>query len=1202
MPSTSGGLFGPQQPSAAPGFGGGSIFGGASQPAQTSIFGTGGGGFGAPQPGASPFNFSTQPAGATPFSFAPQPQQQQLGVQPTLQPSPVAAPYGTLPAMPQISITRTGGGSPAVQYGISSLPLPDRAPPAVRTTSMLTPRHITPRSRIRLQARKVAPRVSPAGKASLFGETLEQSPMARADVLFAPRLDNPRTLFIREQTADYSLSPGSINGETPVKRLTNGETPQKQLTANGETPAKRSEAASPSTPGGQSTPGRQEASPMSQGGDTPAERTPPRNGETPSPAKPQEKGKQPVREEENGRTEKSGAANGTPDGGLPKLRSADYYTEPKLAELAAKERAEKGYTRRVPNFTVGRKGFGSVRFLGETDVRGLDLEEIIIFNDKEVIVYPDEEKKPEVGEGLNRPAEVTVLNVKRFDKKTGEVVTQGPALDRFERILREKTAEQGATFLGWNREKGEWKFRVEHFSKYGLYLDDEDDDSPDEDMTSAQENGRAPAEAEGSELTFGGARGLRGGEEQGEVLSAGGGALAHSLPSQLGLDPVRMHQMRATLFAEDEAEAVRRQRYMRTPVAAFPAPSFAPMLTPEQEPTQSEEAEDAGGRPLAVWQRKRALHGGATHPSPAKRAAPLAITGPAPEGAPPKRARVAIGFVDEQAPEAAVEHSRAGVDAGLFLGRSFRVGWGPGGVLVHAGGASASESEDQGQQKRLSSQVRVEQVALASVPDVEDWFVTPLQIHRSHAVQEEGSGARRLVMECGRDELGLLCEYYSEIAGNQAQREDADVTAQVVALQEQAVWRLVDVLFAGKGGAAVGGVANENDDDEMEGEGPPAAVGFEGLEAASMEDEEVREMERRAALSVWIRENARPNAERDLDEIEASADKKGKRPEGAASGGSPVKEVLTHLTARNVEDAVGAAVAAGDVRLATLIAQSGGSVEERADVARQVAAWRDLEADRHIDEDRLRVYKLLAGDVDGALEGALPVDWKRYLGLLLWYGLPPNASIPDVVAAYKSAWTAQASPVPAPLPLYVEEGPRLALPPPKTEAAFDTSYYLLLLYGAGGVDLASMQKMLRSASATPDWLDHRLAWHLYGALSAIGIPLPASAEDLHMSYAAQLAAAGLCEWAVYVALHIDDAGLRERSVRELLDRHCEEWAGDEQKEALLEELNIPADWMHAAQVRTSKNLFGFVDFCKNPRSIQGSRSLVRLPASGLRRS
>ncbi|CAL5441706.1 unnamed protein product [Camellia sinensis] len=93
------------------------------------------------------------------------------------QPLPVANPFGTLPAMPQMSIGRSGI-APSIQYGISSLPVVDK-PALVRISSLLTSRHLSQR-RIRLPARKYHPK--------------NDGPKANA--LFIPR-ENPRALVIR---------------------------------------------------------------------------------------------------------------------------------------------------------------------------------------------------------------------------------------------------------------------------------------------------------------------------------------------------------------------------------------------------------------------------------------------------------------------------------------------------------------------------------------------------------------------------------------------------------------------------------------------------------------------------------------------------------------------------------------------------------------------------------------------------------------------------------------------------------------------------------------------------------------------------------------------------------------------------------------------------------------------------------------------
>jgi ribosomal protein L24 len=122
------------------------------------------------------------------------------------------------------------------------------------------------------------------------------------------------------------------------------------------------------------------------------------------------------------------------------------------------------------------QGYGSVKFLGETDVRRLDLESIVQFNKCEVVVYMDKSKKPAVGQGLNKPAEVTLSNVKCVDKKTGQQCLDRSDVEKFEKRLKKKTEEQGAEFISYQSLKGEWKFQVKHFSWYGLQIKKSEDD------------------------------------------------------------------------------------------------------------------------------------------------------------------------------------------------------------------------------------------------------------------------------------------------------------------------------------------------------------------------------------------------------------------------------------------------------------------------------------------------------------------------------------------------------------------------------------------------------------------------------------------------------------------------------------------------------------------------------------------------------
>ncbi|KAL8061396.1 hypothetical protein ABFX02_02G083600 [Erythranthe guttata] len=148
---------------------------------------------------------------------------------------------------------------------------------------------------------------------------------------------------------------------------------------------------------------------------------------------------------------------------MPNLPNGDYYTEPSIKDLTAKEISEPGFCSRVNDFVVGRKGYGSIKFLGETDIRNLDIESVICFNNREVLVYPDASKMPPAGESLNKPAEITLTNVKCISKKTGKEYVDGAEARSYEEMLRKKTSKYGAEFVSFDPVLGEWKFRVQHF-------------------------------------------------------------------------------------------------------------------------------------------------------------------------------------------------------------------------------------------------------------------------------------------------------------------------------------------------------------------------------------------------------------------------------------------------------------------------------------------------------------------------------------------------------------------------------------------------------------------------------------------------------------------------------------------------------------------------------------------------------------------
>ncbi|KAJ0048035.1 hypothetical protein Pint_14947 [Pistacia integerrima] len=371
-----------------------------------------------------------------------------------VQPTAVTNPFGTLPAMPQMSIGRAGT-SPSIQYGISSMPAVEKSAP-VRISSLLTSRHLSQR-RIRLPARKYNPK-NDGLKVPFFSDDEETPSTPKADALFIPR-ENPRALVIRP-TEQFPL--GASAAKTSSLKDTS------RVPENGKIPEDGSITED------------KEKNPLENGAVK----------ERAHPVKIDHKlngvhDDHTVQRDDSYMTlggHRAGEAAIVYEHGaniealMPKLRRSDYYTEPRIQELAAKERAEPGYCRCVKDFVVGRHGYGSIKFLGETDVRRLDLESLVQFNNREVIVYMDDSKKPPVGQGLNKPAEVTLLNIKCFDKKTGIQYTEGPKIDKYKEMLKRKAEDQGAAFLSYDPVKGEWKFRVNHFSEYKLEDEEQEED------------------------------------------------------------------------------------------------------------------------------------------------------------------------------------------------------------------------------------------------------------------------------------------------------------------------------------------------------------------------------------------------------------------------------------------------------------------------------------------------------------------------------------------------------------------------------------------------------------------------------------------------------------------------------------------------------------------------------------------------------
>jgi nuclear pore complex protein Nup98-Nup96 len=141
----------------------------------------------------------------------------------------------------------------------------------------------------------------------------------------------------------------------------------------------------------------------------------------------------------------------------PKLKASDYEISPSLAELKKMSADELAH---VENFTVRRRGYGSVTFLEPVDLRGVRIDKVVDFAPCEILVYPDEGSKPNKGQGLNVGARVTLEQVWPREKRTKKHLMDQKEIDR---LIRRLKRTEKTKFLSYDPATGEWTFEVPDF-------------------------------------------------------------------------------------------------------------------------------------------------------------------------------------------------------------------------------------------------------------------------------------------------------------------------------------------------------------------------------------------------------------------------------------------------------------------------------------------------------------------------------------------------------------------------------------------------------------------------------------------------------------------------------------------------------------------------------------------------------------------
>ncbi|KAI5121845.1 hypothetical protein M0805_003278 [Coniferiporia weirii] len=474
----------------------------------------------------------------------------------------------------------------------------------------------------------------------------------------------------------------------------------------------------------------------------------------------------------------------------------------------------------------------------------------------------------------------------------------------------------------------------------------------------------------------------------------------------------------------------------------------------------------------------------------------------------------------------AATHEGIYLDAGLSLGRSFRVGWGPADKLVHVGELSTTASPSQSANSSLVN-ITVPQLSPAESPDLLQHLLSHTQINPLSSDNEDAPYA------LSSHELSFAS--FSGLFSAQDKTHFASV------------FKLGHALF------------------------DPLDLHLGAGVSADVRNR-ILALRRADALSTWLSRAVSSSVEQDIKAL-------------ATTDSASIS--FLHLSGNQVEKAVDTLSAGGNVRLATLISQVPGDVEFRADIRDQLQIWRDEKVDAHMGEAVRKLYALAAGEVE-ILDGSSRkedinvtkgLDWLRIFGLQLWFSGFLDTPLRETFEVYEQTIRTSSDSTAFPAPWYSKQ--------PSTSALRVTDGLFNLIKLALSPSM-TLESTLNPLSFSPNPRDYKLPWLLYIVLSRClrirdftdrqlydamddstdnsqeSLGYSQTANALTINYAAQLQQDGLIQEAAFVLLFLEDDTGRKRAIKELLSRSApllDEWkiAG------LHGSLKIPQEWIDEAK-------------------------------------
>ncbi|GAA6060694.1 hypothetical protein JCM10212_005076 [Sporobolomyces blumeae] len=639
---------------------------------------------------------------------------------------------------------------------------------------------------------------------------------------------------------------------------------------------------------------------------------------------------------------------------------------------------------------------------------------------------------------------------------------------------------------------------------------------------------------------------------------------------QLKLEPKRVAVMQATFFGQ--------------------APKVDERDTRDRERQELDEARDVKRRQVekGLAQRAAATTTSSLFPtvSTPATAGPASVPTPIVDPAPfcPLRTYSRVALADS------IAKGKEGnaVDEGLALGRSYRVGWGRKGEIVSLTGVY-----DPSNAASRSDVLHVEKLRLVPNDDkASSLRLLKLQLEHSQIfASSESDPSSPSTVPFASPVPSLRFSHFVELFSSSS---DSSASTELRNSSEAQLFELASCLFDEVPNLGISEPSGT------------AAAGGAGLEFAPTPayTSSITSLRRRDALSSWLSQTLLPSVTASLH----------------SSRLNPLQKIFLLLTAHELSSACDLALTSSNLRLATLISQIGPTSSSstdpgfQRDLERQLEKWREYKVDSHLPDDVRKIYEVLSGNLGvspGRTQGGIEdraqevhvlegLEWKAAFAMGLWYGrnerrssrdglAPEEDEVARAVEAYEHAFDRD-SRVSLPLPSYAP----VTSPTSAGSTHRDPIYHLLKLYTS---PTHSLEAVLEPKNFGPCPTDYRLPWHLYLLFSRVlrrrdfedrveveqdgdmdvgetGNEVEGNsvrADQVTVSYAAQLESLGMWEWSAFVLLHLELEAPRADAIQQLLTRHITS-VTPELEQFIVSTLQIPPTYLSRARATHAQSI------------------------------